>query len=139
MISYLKRTNKKVLNLAAARSSYNIDAREGERLFFLLVSKEIKPLHIGSHTRVGCLVLSVSVGVCHHDSTFFRPRLTTALNAHGTNSSPGGLCARTHTRGSFLCWCGGKLFIVDRAGCGNVSRHMAGPWFEKTKPTTASS
>ena len=31
-----------------------------------------------------------------------------ALNAHGTNASPGGLSARTHIHEIFSCWCGCK-------------------------------
>ena len=62
---------------------------------------------------------------------FFRPRLTTALNAHRASSSPGGLCARTHTNETFSYWCGDKSFTVGRARCGNVCRHMAGPWLKK--------
>ena len=59
---------------------------------------------------------------------FFRPRLSTALNAHGTNVSPGGLCARTQTKET-SCWCGCR---VGRARCGNLcTRYMAGPWYKK--------
>ena len=59
---------------------------------------------------------------------FFGPPFTTALDAHATKSSPGGLCARTHTQDTFSSWWGGKSFTVRRARCGNVCRHVcAGP------------
>ena len=46
---------------------------------------------------------SFSVSVIQH---FFRQRLCTPLDAHGTNASPGELCARTRTNVTFSCWCG---------------------------------
>ena len=68
-----------------------------------------------SHTRVGCLVHSSSVSVrviayiiaC--DSAFFSATFVhCALNAHGNNASPDGLCARAHTNETFSCGCGCK-------------------------------
>ena len=82
-------------------------------------------------TRVGCLARSCSVCVCHCCVTVssfviqhcFRPCLSTALNAYGTNASPAGLCARTHTNDTFSFWCGwswsrvGRATTVDAATC----------------------
>ena len=85
------------------------------------------------HTRVGCLVLSFSVClcagvfVCHHDSTFFCPRLATALDAHGTNPSPGGLCARTHTKNK-LARAGAEVRfsqLVELGAATRVARWLA--------------
>ena len=105
--------------------SFN-EARERSEPFCSWFSKEKKPLPNGSDTRVGCLALGFSVPVCmcviQH---CFGSRLTTALDAHITNSSPGGHCARTHTKYTFSCWCGGKLFTVGRARYGNVGTHMS--------------
>ena len=49
---------------------------------------------------------------------FFGPLFTTALDAHVTNSSPRGLCARPHTKDTFSSWWGGKSFTVGRAAVG---------------------
>ena len=86
------------------------------------------PLHSGSDTRVGCLVLSfsvcMSVYVCVIQHCFCPP-LTTALDAHATKSSPRGICECTHTQDTFSSWWDGKWFPVGRARCGNVCRHMS--------------
>ena len=99
------------------------------------------PLQNEPYTRVGCLVLSFSVMCacgCRHGSTVFRLRLSTALNAHGTNFSPGGNSARTHEIISF--WYGVSSFTVSSWSsywrCGNVCRPVALPWVKKTGPTT---
>ena len=81
-----------------------------ERVF--LVFRGEKRLFGTSRTRVGCFVHSFSVNVYVSVSScviqhVFRPRLSTALNAHGTNASPGGLCG-AHTNETFSCWCGYK-------------------------------
>ena len=120
-----------------SNNSSSIDNEASEReapAFFCLFSQEKRSLFITGRTRVRRLVLNSPyvcvTAVC--DSTFFGPRLSTALDAHGTNASPGGLCGRTRTNESFSCWCGCKSSLrVGRAMCGNVCRHMAGPWLKK--------
>ena len=61
-------------------------------------SKGKRPLLDGSHEREVPFFSFYLVYVVEH---FFRPRLFTALNAHGTNASPSGLCPRTHNRETF--------------------------------------
>ena len=48
------------------------------------------------------------------------PLTSTILNAHGTNTSPDGLCTRTHTNEAFSCWFCCNLFRVDQARRGKV-------------------
>ena len=73
----------------------NSEAREREaRAFFSWFSKGIKPFHIGTHTTVGCLeTVSVCLCVSQH---FFRPRLSTALNLHGTKEGQSRRILRMH-------------------------------------------
>ena len=103
---------------------YN-EAREARsaKPFFLGFPRKKKSLFITGHARrVGCLFLfslSVCVCVCIIQRRN-RPLRSTALNAHGTNASPDGLCARTHTNEAFSCWFCCKSFRVDRARRGNV-------------------
>ena len=49
-----------------------------------------------------------------------RPLRSTALNAHGTNASPDGLCGRTHADEASSCWFCCKSFRVDGARRSNV-------------------
>ena len=75
------------------------EARSAEP-FFLGFPGEKKPFHIGLHTRVGCLErLSLCAYVCGSQH-FFRPRLSTALNVHGTKTSPNG--SRAHKKQTAL-------------------------------------
>ena len=76
-----------------------------------------------SRTRLSCLVHSLSVSACVTASSCVvqhvsRPRLSAALNAHGTNANPGGLYARAHTIQTFSCYeCGCKLSNTKRFLC----------------------
>ena len=83
--------------------------------------------HIGSHTRVGCLErLSMFVCVCVYvcvSQHFFRPRLSTALNVHGSKASSDGSRARTNNGQLFSNWFRSKSLRVRRGGCGNVCFH----------------
>ena len=90
---------------ARAHPIFGLHYNEAREPFFSWFSQKKrrrkKPLHDGSYTRVGCLAWSFSVCVCIIKiQPLLRPRLTTALNAHGANSSPGGLCAHTQTKPS---------------------------------------
>ena len=69
-------------------------AKQDALSHFSWFPKRKKPLHIGSHTRVGCLErLSLFVCVCVYVlqvDILFSPRLSTALNVHGTKASTDG-------------------------------------------------
>ena len=101
-------------------------------LFFHGFPREKKPPHIGSHTRVGCLErLSLFVCVCVHacvSQRVFRPRLSTALNVHGTKASPDGSRTRTNNRQLFSNWFRWKSLRVRRGRCGNVCFHRHQNW-----------
>ena len=87
-----------------------------------------KPLLVGLYTRVGCLErLSLFVRVCVYvcvSQRSFRPRLSTAINVHGTKASPNGSRARTKNRQLFWNWFRCKSLRVCRGRCGNVHRHQ---------------
>ena len=109
------------------------------RAIFNWFSKGKKPFHIGSYTRAGCLErLSLFVSVCVYvcvsqvcvcvSQHFFRPRLSTALNVHGTKASLDGSRARTNNRQLFSTWFCCKSSRVFRGRCGNVCFHHHQNW-----------
>ena len=107
----------------------------GESYFFSSSPKRNKSLLNGSHTRAGCRFYIFSVFVCAIFNICLchvRPPRSTHT---GTNSSPGGLCARTQTNQNLLAV---VRWLVDQAGrainrCGNVCSEMAGPLLKKTE------
>lgn len=58
--------------------------------------------------------------VCAGDPIFFRPLLSTALNAHIINAIPAGFCARTHPNEPSSCLFSRKSFGVGPASGGNA-------------------
>ena len=58
----------------------------------------------------------------------FRPRLSTALNVHGTKASHDGSSARTNNRQLFSNWFRCKSLRVRRGRCGNVCFHRHQNW-----------
>ena len=99
---------------------YYNEAREARSLFFLGFPRKKKPLQNGSCE--ACRVpffffLCMFLCIRQHRN---RPLRSTAFNAHGTNASPDGLCARTNNNEAFSCWSCCKSFRVGRARRGNV-------------------
>ena len=64
---------------------------------------------------------------------FFRPRLSTAINVHGTKANPDGSCARTNNRQLFSSWFRCKSLRVRRGRCGNVCFHRHQNWVRTIK------
>ena len=107
--------------VTSSMTCYNeaLEARSAKH-FFLGFPRKKKPLHNGSceACRVPFFYFPCKcVCIIQHRN---RPLRSTALNAHGTNGSPDGLCTRTHTNEAFSCWFCCKLFRVHRARRGNV-------------------
>ena len=92
----------------------------------------------GSCQRVGGLfIFSISafLSVIQHR---FRLHRSTALNAHGTNASPDGLCAHAHTstNKAFPCSCCSKSCrLVEPGAATRVFRGMAGSCFRRLECT----
>ena len=108
----------------ASYSRHYNEAREARsaKPFFPWFSKGKNSLFITGHARrVGCLfIFSVCLFLCCVRQHRNRPPRSTAFNAHGTNASPNGLCARTHNNEAFSCWSSCKSFRVGRARRGNM-------------------
>ena len=125
-----RRNTLDVLLLHKPQILLHSEAREARSAepFFSWVSKGHKPLLVGLYTRVGCLErLSLFVRVCVYvcvSQRSFRPRLSTAINVHGTKASPNGSRARTKNRQLFWNWFRCKSLRVCRGRCGKVRRHQ---------------
>ena len=76
------------------------EARSVSHLFLVFQGKKASSYRMACKGRVPCINLFVCmcercVRGCLWESTFFRPRLSTALNAHGTKASSDESGART--------------------------------------------
>ena len=101
--------------------------REARSLFFLGFPGENKPLHNGSCE--ACRVpffYFLCMFLCIRQHRHW-PLRSTAFNAHGTNASPDGLCARTNNNEAFSCWsCCKSSELVEPGAATFVFRGMAG-------------
>ena len=97
--------------------TYKAEGAKRPKPFFAFRQKS---LFIAGRTSIGCQKKKKTVpGTCllqHRDWSL----RSTILNAHGTKSSPDGLCTRTHTKEAFSCWFCGNSFRIDGARRGNV-------------------
>ena len=107
--------------------------RAARSLFFLGFARKKKPLHDGSCEACTCLFLfSVSMCIIQHRN---RPLKSTALNAHGTDASADGLCARTHTltKPSRAGFAVSRSELIEPGAATCVFRGMVGPYFKFQK------
>ena len=106
-----------ILDLTADVFFYN-EARERSEPFFLLgFPRKKRTLHNGSYEHRVPKIKNKTL-FCTRDGCVIQhrnwPLTSTILNAHGTNASPGGLCARTHTNEAFSCWfCCNCLELIE--------------------------